>query len=133
MCVYLHWFIYLLYKGMKNRQDGFSYVSPYDDFFTVISDDNLCKHNTLSGKMYGTPCINTYTYIMLTYHGMFFFLDRLLSGRKSGDWHSDRSRRDRFLEKKTSARIGAWRCNYLSLLEIMIDRQTDRPTDRKTG
>ena len=74
MCVYLHWFIYLLYKGMKNRQDGFSYVSPYDDFFTVISDDNLCKHNTLSGKIYGTPCINTYTYIMLTYHGMFFSL-----------------------------------------------------------
>ena len=35
---------------MKNRQDGFSYVSPYDDFFTVISDDNLCKPNTLSGK-----------------------------------------------------------------------------------
>ena len=38
---------------------------------------------------------------------------------------------------KTSAPIGAWKCNFLPLLEIMkgwtTNQQTEQPTDRQTG
>ena len=33
----------------------------------------------------------------------------------------------------TSASIGAWKCNFLHILEIMTDRLTDQQTNQGTG